>query len=189
MAHLRCPFQICLICYGRLVHCGIMGPTVAVSLSRGVYISHIFHVRKTIQALVAIAKQLANANKMGFSLSIVFLSIFAFKLSMGSTILNCRRPYDCTAHENQLVSYFSRVSFFACAAKCQDEPLCEHFTFNMKRHGHYPGACYLFSSCSVQRPSDNQWVSAVKSCITTLLPRGIRGGAYRDRLQFVAQRR
>ena len=125
---------------------------------------------------------------MGLSLSILLLSIFGIKLSMASTIMNCRRPYDCTAHENHLVSYFSRVSFFACAANCQDEPLCEYFTFNMDRHGHYPGACYLFSSCSVQRPSDNQWVSAVKSCITTLLPRGVRGGAYRDRLQFVAQR-
>ena len=112
------------------------------------------------------SKQSANPNEMGLSVSIVLLSIIGIKLIMASTIVNCRRPYDCTSNENHLVSYFSRVSFFACAAKCQDEPLCEHFTFNMDRHGHYPGACYLFASCSVQRPSNGQWVSAAKSCIS-----------------------
>ena len=132
-----------------------------------------------------------NANKMRLFLSIiVLLYILPIRLAMPSQLLHCSRPYDCTGRENNLLSHFSRVtSFFACAAKCQDESECEHFTYNMNRHGHYPGACYLFSSCFVQRPSNGQWVSSSKSCISpvTSLPRHLRDRASQDRLQLATR--
>ena len=135
-------------------------------------------------------RQPDNANEMRLFLFIVLLYILGIRLSMPSQLPHCSRPYDCTARENHLVSHFSRVpSFLACAAKCRDEAQCEHFTYNMNRHGHYPGACYLFASCSVQRPSNGQWVSAAKSCIspTTSLPRHLRDRASRDRLQLATR--
>ena len=127
---------------------------------------------------------------MRLFLSIVLLYILGIRLSMPSQLPHCGQPYDCTGVENHLVSHFSRVSsFFACAAKCQNESQCEHFTYNMNRHGHYPGACYLFSSCSVQRPSNGQWLSATKACISpvTTLPRHLRDRASRDRLQLATR--
>ena len=132
----------------------------------------------------------SNANKMRLFLSIVLLYILGIRLAMPSQLPHCIRPYDCTGRENNLVSFSSRVtSFFACTAKCQYESECKHFTYNMNRHGYYPGACYLFSSCSVQRPSNGQWVSAAKSCIspTTSLPRHLRDRASRDRLQLATR--
>ena len=149
---------------------------------------------KTIDALVS-PKQTTqpttnNGNEMRLFLSIVLLYILGIRLSMPSQLPHCARPYDCTARENHLISHFARVpNFLACAAKCQDSAECEHFTYNMNRHGHYPGACYLFASCSVQRPSNGQWVSAAKSCIspTTSLPRHLRDRASRDRLQLATR--
>ena len=151
---------------------------------------------KTIVSLLSpkqpASKQLQPTpkQKMRFSLSIVLFYILAIGLSMSSQLPHCSRPYDCTGRENNIVSHFSRVpSFYACAAKCQNESECDHFTYNMNRHGHYPGACYIFSSCTVQRPSNGQWVSASKSCITpvTSLPRHLRDRASRDRLQLATR--
>ena len=112
---------------------------------------------------------------MRLFLSIVLLYLLVIRLSMPSQLPYCSQPYDCTGVENHLISHFSRVStFLSCAAICQKESQCEHFTYNMNMHGHYPGACFLFSSCSVRRPSTGQWLSAAKSCIfppVTSLPK------------------
>ena len=78
----------------------------------------------------------------------------------------CAGSYDCTSHHNNLLQNLGRVaSVAACHRACLANPRCHHFTYNyLGSRGNYPGACFLFSSCSVRHPGAGQWVSAPRDC-------------------------
>ena len=66
----------------------------------------------------------------------------------------CAGSYDCTSSHNDLLQNLGRVaSVAACHRACLANPRCFHFTYNyLGSRGNYPGACFLFSSCSVRHP-------------------------------------
>ena len=75
--------------------------------------------------------------------------------------------YDCTSTENTPIAHFSRLrNTSECRVKCQEKTGCKYFTFNIQpvNESNYPGACFLFTSCTSRRAGANQWVSGVRVC-------------------------
>ena len=98
---------------------------------------------------------------------IIFSSPLPNVSSSSPTLGDCDNFHDCTSTENpQLPAHFSRLpSIEACREKCREKPQCQFFTFNYQPADQvYPGACFLFTSCTTRRASEGRWVSGPRDC-------------------------
>ena len=81
--------------------------------------------------------------------------------------LPCSGHYDCTSPENTVLGHYARLpTLSSCHRKCLEHSTCQYVTYNYVEESNYPGACFLFSSCSqsLRLPGLSQWVSAPRLC-------------------------